>query len=183
LLIKSNEQGYKLAPLSLFSLYAYEKDFEEEAVKKAIEIGEKIASEGNMEMQYELAKLYTTELHEEGKMLDASRSRYWYAKAALQGHNIAYGALNFEPMWEGQEYEDDEDLMNEIKEMFVSDEEDYEDEGYDDEDDGSLGFIPIVTNEKGEKHVDFFSLRLAGREDEYEELEAKLQEMLKNENE
>ena len=181
LLIKSNEQGYELAPLSLFSIYAYEKDFEEEAVKKAIEIGEKVANEGNVEMQYELAKFYTTQL-EEGKMLDATRSRYWYAKAALDGNYIARMALDFETMWEGQEYEDDEELMKEIKETFGSDEENYEDEDYDD-DAGSLGFIPIVTNEKGEKHVDFFSLRLAGREDEYEELEAKLQEMLKNENE
>ncbi len=182
LLIKSNAQGYELAPLSLFSLYAYEKDFKEEAIKKAIEIGEKIANEGNVEMQYELAKFYTTEL-EEGKMLDATRSRYWYAKAALGGNFIARMALDFEPMWEGQEYEDDEELMNEIKEMFGSDEEDYEDEDYDDDDSGFLGFIPIVINEKGEKHVDFFSLRLAGREDEYEELEAKLQEMLKNQSE
>ena len=133
-------------------------------------------------MQYELAKFYTTELEEE-KMLDATRSRYWYAKAALGGNYIARMALDFEPMWESQEYKDDEELMNEIKETFGSDAEDYEDEDYDDDDADSLSFIPIVTNEKGEKHVDFFSLRLAGREDEYEELEAKLQEMLKNEKE
>ena len=35
-------------------------------------------------------------------------------------------------------------------------------------------------NANGEKHVDYFSLMMAGREDEYEELEAKLQEMIKN---
>jgi hypothetical protein len=107
-------------------------------------------------------------------MLNATRSRYWYAKAALQGHDIAYGALSMDIMWEGQSYEDDEELMAEVEALFNPQEEEEE------EDDGGLNWIPIATDANGEKHVDYFSLRMAGREDEYEELEAKLQEYLKN---
>ena len=126
LLIKSNQQGYELAPLSLFSLYAYEKESTEENIKRAIEFGEKEAQKGDVTTQYELAKFYTTEGEDE-KMIDATRSRYWYAKAALQGHKIALFAIFAEEMWKGQEYKDDEELMAKLKALLEDDEEDVDD--------------------------------------------------------
>ncbi|MBO5387004.1 MAG: sel1 repeat family protein [Lachnospiraceae bacterium] len=95
---KAANQGYDLAQSSMSTFYENGK-FVDQNLDKAIEWGEKAAEQGNKDIQYQVAKLYTYE-GDDGKMINPKRAKYWLDKAAKQGHEMAYGMLNFGPMWE-----------------------------------------------------------------------------------
>lgn len=98
LFFKSAKQGYKLAYFSLAKCYELGNGVEED-LQVALEWGEKAADCEDPDVQYEVAKMYTY-TDENGKMVDAERAKYWLTKAAEKGHDMAFGMLNFEPMWE-----------------------------------------------------------------------------------
>ena len=110
---KSAEQGYDLAQSALSHMYE-SGQYEEYNLDKAIEWGEKAAQQGNANIQYQVAKLYTYD-GKDGKMLNAERAKYGLEKAALQGHEMAYGMLNFGPMWEEDDVETDAITKEEIE--------------------------------------------------------------------
>lgn len=125
---KSAEQGYKLAQFALAR--AYERGlFGETDFDKMIEWGEKAAENGPAEVQYEVGKLYMNE-DENGKMIDAERSKYWVAQAAEKGHTMARSMLMFSNVWNDDDEEDndsvetDEDLdIDDLPDSFSMDEE------------------------------------------------------------
>ena len=96
--LKSAQQGYNLAYFSLAKCYELGNGIEED-LDLALEWGEKAAMCGDSDVQYEVAKMYTY-TDENGKMINSERARYWLNEAAEKGHEMAFGMLNFEPMWE-----------------------------------------------------------------------------------
>ncbi len=98
---KAANQGLKLAEFYMFKMYENGEGVELD-LNKAMEWAEKLATGADADTQYEVAVFYTT-LREDGKMLDAKKSRYWYGEAAKKGHPIAQDALVFPFMWEGQD--------------------------------------------------------------------------------
>lgn len=94
-------QGYKLAEFSLSKMYEFGRGTERD-LAKAMEWGEKAATGGSADTQYEVAKLYTYTT-DDGEMIDAERSRYWYTQAAAQGHEMAAAVLNLPPYNENSE--------------------------------------------------------------------------------
>lgn len=94
-------QGYKLAEFSLCKMYELGRGTEVN-LAKAIEWGEKAATGGSADTQYEVAKLYTYTT-DDGEMIDVERSRYWYTQAAAQGHEMAAAVLNLPPYNENSE--------------------------------------------------------------------------------
>lgn len=111
---KAAEQGYYLS--EFFMAKCYETgDGVEEDLDHALVWGEKAAEHGTAEIQYQVAKLYTY-ADEDGKMIDAERARYWYGKAAEQGHQMAWQVLNFAPMWAEEEFDPDEEDDEEFDE-------------------------------------------------------------------
>lgn len=98
LFLKSAQQGYNLAYFSLAKCYELGNGIEED-LDLALEWGEKAAMCGDSDVQYEVAKMYTY-TDENGRMINSERAKYWLNEAAEKGHEMAYGMLNFEPMWE-----------------------------------------------------------------------------------
>lgn len=104
---KAAEQGYYLS--EFFMAKCYETgDGVEEDLEQAWAWGEKAAEHGTAEIQYQVAKLYTY-TGEDGKMINPDRARYWYGKAAEGGHRMAWQVLNFAPMWEEKEIEEEDE--------------------------------------------------------------------------
>lgn len=103
---KAAEQGYVLSEFFMAKVYET-GDGVEEDLDEALAWGEKAAEHGNAEIQYQVAKLYTY-TGDDGKMINAARARYWYAKAAEQGHEMAHRVLNFAPMWADEDVETDD---------------------------------------------------------------------------
>ena len=102
---KAAEQGYYLS--EFFMAKCYETgDGVEKDLEQAWAWGEKAAEHGTAEIQYQVAKLYTY-TGEDGKMINPDRARYWYGKAAEGGHRMAWQVLNFAPMWEEKEIEEE----------------------------------------------------------------------------
>lgn len=94
-------QGYKLAEFSLCKMYELGRGTEAN-LAKAIEWGEKAATGGSANTQYEVAKLYTYTT-DDREMIDVERARYWYTQAAAQGHEMAAAVLNLPPYNENSE--------------------------------------------------------------------------------
>ena len=111
---KAAEQGYSLSEFFMAKIYET-GDGVEEDLDQALVWGEKAAEHGTEEIQYQVAKLYTY-ADEDGKMIDAERARYWYGKAAEQGHQMAWQVLNFAPMWAEEEFDPDEEDDEEFDE-------------------------------------------------------------------
>lgn len=111
---KSAEQGYALAEFFMAKVYET-GDGVEEDLDQALAWGEKAAEHGTRDIQYEVAKLYTY-TGEDGKMINPERARYWLAKAAERGHEMAYQMLNFPPMWAEEDVEMDDDFDEEESE-------------------------------------------------------------------
>lgn len=107
---KSALQGNKLAEFSMAKCYENGHGTEVD-LEKAIEWGEKAAVDADADVQYEVAKLYMYQGDDE-KMLSAERARYWLKEAAMQGHDMAYGMLNFGPIWESEGIDLDDDFWN-----------------------------------------------------------------------
>lgn len=98
---QSAMQGYKLAEFSLCKMYEFGRGTERD-LTKAMEWGEKAATGGSADTQYEVAKLYTYTT-DDGEMIDVERSRYWYTQAVEQGHEMAAAVLNLPPYNENSE--------------------------------------------------------------------------------
>lgn len=89
---QSAMQGYKLAEFSLCKMYELGRGTEAN-LAKAIEWGEKAATGGSADTQYEVATLYTYTT-DDGEMIDVERAKYWLTQAAVQGHEMAEAVLN-----------------------------------------------------------------------------------------
>lgn len=181
---KAADQEYQLALPAMGELYE-NGDLVEQNLERAIEWYQRSADlYDDDESLYRIAMIYTREI--DGKMLSLEKAVEYFRKAAdlgnimaLEQHQIWANVLQkgYDPMTLTKE---------EIFEMISDDDDDFDedDENIDDDvEEGQIIPIPVITDANGNKHVDYFSLKLAGRESEYAALEAMLQESLKNETE
>lgn len=90
-----------------------------EGIKSKIPLVEKIATTlDDVNIDY-AAGVYYTWSDDDGKMIDAERSRYWYEKAAEKGHEIAIDAIKYSSMWDEEDDDGDDDDVSGDMDGFV----------------------------------------------------------------